>query len=152
MFSLTVSLLFAALWVVAAPDTEAGKALREALVDAPARFLNKDRLGLLIAVVALLGLIALLFGAPELVALVGLADASLLVDFVAIGLVLGSAVRLKMVRAATTEMTRRLLVGIARLGRPHARAQARSPGPRRRKRLNPNDPDPLGGWPLAPAR
>ena len=152
MIGLTVLLLLAGLGAALAPDTAIGKTLREALIELPARLLNRDRLSLIIAVVAFVGLVTFLAGAPELVALVGLADLSLFVDIAALGLVLGSAVRLKIVRAAVAEISRRLVGRLANIGSPRVRATVRARRLGRSRRARSNDPDPLGGWALAAVR
>src|SRR5580700_9246191 len=93
-----------ALW---APDTPIGKSLRSVLIDAPAKTLSRATpLKLVIGLIVFLALVVFIFGAPELVALMGLSDLYFYLDITVISLLLSTAVRLKSVLAYTIRLVR----------------------------------------------
>jgi hypothetical protein len=114
--------LCAALW---APDTPIGKSLRIALVDAPARALSRATpLTVIIGLIVFLTVVIFIFGAPELVALMGLSDLYFYLDITVISILMSTAVRSKSALAYSIRLVR----GIAARKTP----QWKRAGPRNR--------------------
>jgi hypothetical protein len=114
--------LCAALW---APDTPIGKSLRVALIDAPAKALSRATpLKVIIGLIVFLTLVIFIFGAPELVALMGLSDLYFYLDITIISVLVSTATRSKSVLTYAI----RLLRGIAARRTP----QWKLAGPRNR--------------------
>jgi hypothetical protein len=90
-----------------APDTLIGKSLRVVLIDAPAKTLSRATpLKVIIGLIAFLALVVFIFGAPELVALMGLSDLYFYLDITVISILMSTAVRLKSVLAYTIRLVR----------------------------------------------
>jgi cobalamin biosynthesis protein CobD/CbiB len=85
--------LCAVLW---APDTLIGKSLRSMLIDLPAKMLSRATpLKVIVGLFVFVALVAFIFSAPELVALMGISDLSIYLDFTIISLLMSTAIRLK---------------------------------------------------------
>ena len=126
---LLLLVLCAMLW---APDTPIGKSFRAVLIDAPARILNRATpLKVVIGLIVLLVLLVFIFGAPELVALIGLGDLYVYLDIAVISILMNAAVRSKSVFTYAIRVVRGIA---ARKIPPWKRA-----GPRNR-RLHPRRP------------
>jgi len=128
-----VAALFAAAAI--APQSPLG----EALIRRPARALadltwRRAVVGLL----ALAVLAALVAGGPEMVALVGMADLSLLAEVAALALLTGAAARLRIVAQTAVVVARRIVAVAGRRPRLRRRRVRRSP-------RSPHAPD-LPGW------
>jgi cobalamin biosynthesis protein CobD/CbiB len=96
--------LCAALW---APDTPIGKSLRVVLIDRPAKTLNRATpLKVIVGLIVFLALVAFIISAPELVAIMGLGDLSIYLDFTIISILMSAAVRLKSVFAYAIRLVR----------------------------------------------
>ncbi len=96
--------LCAALW---APDTLIGKSLRVVLIDAPAKTLSRATpLKVIIGLIVFLSLLVFIFGAPELVALMGLSDLYFYLDITVISILMNTAVRSKSVLAYAIRLVR----------------------------------------------
>jgi hypothetical protein len=97
--------LCTALW---APDTPIGKSLRIVLIDAPAKMLSRATpLKLIIGLIVFLALVVFIFGAPELVALMGLSDLYFYLDITVVSILMNTAVRPKSVLAYAIRLVRR---------------------------------------------
>jgi hypothetical protein len=122
--------LCAAVW---APDTLIGKSLRVVLIDAPAKTLSRATpLKMIIGLIVFLSLVVFIFGAPELVVLMGLSDLYFYLDITVISILMSMAVRLKSVLAYAIRLVR----GIAArdiLQRKRAGPRNRLSHPRRPK-------------------
>ena len=150
MTVLVVELFVLALAVMTwAPDTPLGRGLRHWLVDAPIRALYrvsppKIIMGLIVAVC----LIGMAMSAPELVALIGFGDLSVVIDATVIVTLLSAAARLKFVIARTAQLGRNFVARIAALSaaiRPRNRRTRQH-----RPRLPPSgDGDSAGDWAFA---
>ena len=94
---LVTELLFLALIVaIWAPDTTFGKSLRALLIDAPVRALNHTTpMKVIVGLVVSLGLLAVVIGAPEIVALIGLSDLSFCFDVAVVVMLTSAVTRLK---------------------------------------------------------
>jgi cobalamin biosynthesis protein CobD/CbiB len=111
--------LCAALW---APDTPIGKAVRNVLIDLPAKTLSRATpLKVIVGLIVFLALVAFIVSAPELVAIMGLGDLSIYLDFTIISLLVSTAARLKSVLAYAI----RLIRGIAQSNIPQWRRAGR---------------------------
>src|SRR5580700_8587283 len=98
--------LCTALW---APETPIGKSLRVLLVDAPAKALSRATpLKMVIGLIVFLALVVFIFGAPELVALMGLSDLYFYLDITVISILMNTAVRFKSVFAYAIRLVRRI--------------------------------------------
>jgi hypothetical protein len=76
-----------------APDTGIGKAMRRALIDAPARWLESvTPFKLIVSTLALVAFAAVIWGAPEFAAILGIGDLAFFCDATAFMLVMGVAV------------------------------------------------------------
>jgi len=96
--------LCAVLW---APDTPIGKLLRIVLIDRPAKTLNRATpLKVIVGLIVFLALVAFIISAPELVAIMGLSDLSIYLDFTIISILMSAAVRLKSVLAYAIRLGR----------------------------------------------
>ena len=96
--------LCAALW---APDTPIGKSLRVVLIDRPAKTLSRATpLKVIVGLIVFLALVAFIISAPELVAIMGLSDLSIYLDFTIISILMSAAVRLKSVFAYAIRLVR----------------------------------------------
>jgi cobalamin biosynthesis protein CobD/CbiB len=85
--------LCAVLW---APDTLIGKSLRSMLIDLPAKMLSRATpLKVIVGLFVFVALVAFIFSAPELVALMGISDLSIYLHFTIISLLMSTAIRLK---------------------------------------------------------
>ena len=114
--------LCATLW---APDTPIGKSLRVVLIDAPAKALSRATpLKVIIGLIVFLALVVFIFGAPELIALMGLSDLYFYLDITVISILMNTAVRSKSVLAYAIRLVR----GIAGRKIP----QLKRAGPRNR--------------------
>jgi hypothetical protein len=112
----------AALW---APDTPIGRLLRILLIDAPAKTLSRATpLKVIIGLIVCFTLLVFIFGAPELVALMGLGDLYFYLDITVISILVNTAVRSKSVLAHAVRLVR----GIA----TRKTAQRKQAGPRHR--------------------
>jgi cobalamin biosynthesis protein CobD/CbiB len=141
----TELLLMAVCAVLWAPDTLIGKSLRVVLIDFPAKTLNHATpLKVIVGLIVFLALVVFIFGAPELVALMGLSDLSIYLDFTIISILMSTAVRLKSVLAYAIRLVR----GIAPRGIP----QRKRAGPRnrlshpRRPKSSPSDDEGGAEW------
>jgi len=100
-------LLMAFCAVLWAPDTLIGKSLRVVLIDFPAKTLsNATPLKVIVGLIVFLALVVFIFGAPELVALMGLSDLSIYLDFTVISILMSTAIRLKSVLAYAIRLVR----------------------------------------------
>ena len=114
--------LCAAVW---APGTLIGKSLRVVLIDAPAKTLSRATpLKMIVGLIVFFALVVFIFGAPELVALMGLSDLYFYLDITVISMLMSTAVRLKSVLAYAIRLVR----GIAARDSP----QWKRAGPRNR--------------------
>ena len=96
--------LCTALW---APDTPIGRSLRGVLIDAPARALSRATpLKVIIGLIVFLTLVVFIFGAPELIALMGLSDLYFYLDITVISILLNTAVRSKSALAYAIRLVR----------------------------------------------
>jgi hypothetical protein len=96
--------LCAILW---APDTPIGKSLRTALIDTPAKTLScSTPLKVIVGVIVSFTLVVFIFGAPELVALMGLSDLYFYLDITVISILMNTAVRSKSVLAYANRLVR----------------------------------------------
>jgi hypothetical protein len=96
--------LCAALW---APDTLIGKSLRVVLIDRPAKTLSRATpLKVIVGLFVFVALLAFIFSAPELVAIMGLSDLSIYLDFTIISILMSTAIRLKSVFAYAIRLVR----------------------------------------------
>lgn len=148
--------------LVVFPTTSVGKALRNLLVDGPARRLNRITAGRLAFYFGLGALGLILFGlfeaeglrlfslmAPELVVWFVMFDVSLFLDVFFLGIALAATDRARVIRAAILEKldgVRMVLVT-----RASARGRAAKPPTRKAAKVVSKDPDPLGyalarGW------
>jgi hypothetical protein len=139
---LSMLLALGFLFVAFAPDTDAGRTLRRALVDAPARMLNGGPLRVISSLVVVVALIAILTAAPEMVVLTGMADVALYLDVVALALLVGALDRIKATAAAVIAVTRRVLDRVTGRVGP---ARSRSRGRKARKPRRPSNGD--DAWP-----
>ena len=142
MLIATGLLLLALCTVLWAPDTPIGKSLRVALIDAPAKALSRATpLKVIIGLIVFLTLVVFIFGAPELVALMGLTDLYFYLDITVISILMNTAVRWKSVLAYAIRLVR----GIAARKTP----QWKRGGPRNRlsrsRRPKSPPPDDAGG-------
>jgi hypothetical protein len=132
-------LLMAFCVVLWAPDTLIGKSLRVALIDFPAKTLSHATpLKVIVGLIVFFALAVFIFGAPELVALMGLSDLSIYLDFTIISILMSTAVRLKSVLGGAIRLVR----GIAPGGIPRWKRSGprnRLSHPRRSKSSPPND-------------
>ena len=139
---LLVLLALCFLFVAFAPDTDAGRTLRRALVDAPARMLNGGPIKVISSLIVVAALIAIMTAAPEMVVLTGMADMALYLDLVALALVVGAFDRLKATAAAAITVTNRVLArATGRVGQPRSRSRGR----KARKPSRPSNSD--DAWP-----
>jgi hypothetical protein len=98
--------LCTALW---APDTSIGKLLRGVLIDTPAKMLSRATpLKVVIGLIVFLALVIFIFGAPELVALMGLSDLYFYLDITVISILINTSVRSKSVLAYAIRLVRRI--------------------------------------------
>jgi cobalamin biosynthesis protein CobD/CbiB len=139
--------LCAALW---APDTPIGKTLRVVLIDPLAKTLSRATpLQVIVGLIVFLALVVFIIGAPELVAIMGVTDLSIYLDFTIMSILMSTAVRLKSVFAYAIRLVR----GIAARDIP----QWKRTGPRnrlshpRRAKSPPSDDegDAEWGWAFA---
>jgi hypothetical protein len=108
MLIATGLLLLVLCTVLWARDTPIGKSLRVVLIDAPAKILIRTTpLKMALGLVVFLVLIVFIFGAPELVALMGLSDLYFYLDFTIVAMLINTAVRLKSVLACSIRLLRR---------------------------------------------
>lgn len=150
MTGLTLLMAFSFLVVAFAPDSDIGKALRRGLVDGPAQLLNGGPLKIFVALVVLVGLVAFAVGAPELVALIGMADLSVYLDLAVLAFILSAGTRLRTASRAGVEAAKRgfgrVALASAHWSRPRARTR------RVQKPRNPaanDDGRPFGVWAAA---
>ena len=134
--------LCAAVW---APGTLIGKSLRVVLIDAPAKTLSRATpLKMIVGLIVFFALVVFIFGAPELVALMGLSDLYFYLDITVISMLMSTAVRLKSVLAYAIRLVR----GIAARDSP----QWKRAGPRnrlshpRRPKSPPSDDEGHAEW------
>jgi hypothetical protein len=134
--------LCAVLW---APDTPIGKSLRGVLIDNPAKMLSRATLlKVIIGLIVVLTVVVFIFGAPELVALMGLSDLYFYLDVTLISILTSTAVRSKSMLAAAI----RLVLGVA----ARRISQWKRAGPRsrlsrpRRPKSPPTDDEGDAGW------
>jgi cobalamin biosynthesis protein CobD/CbiB len=136
--------LCAALW---APDTPIGKSLRVVLIDRPAKTLNRATpLKVIVGLIVFLALVAFIISAPELVAIMGLGDLSIYLDFTIISILMSAAVRLKSVFAYAIRLVRGIAArDIPRWKRAGPRNRLSHP---RRPQSPPSDDEsgPEWGW------
>jgi cobalamin biosynthesis protein CobD/CbiB len=127
--------LCAALW---APDTLIGKSLRDVLIDLPAKTLSRaSPLKVIVGLLVFLALVAFIFSAPELVAIMGLGDLSIYLDFTIISILMSTAVRLKSVLAYAIRLVRSIAArGIPQRKRVGSRDRLSHP---RRPKSPPSD-------------
>jgi hypothetical protein len=112
----------AALW---APDTPIGKAVRVVLIDRPAETLSRATpLKVIVGLIVFLALVVFIVSAPEFVAIMGLGDLSIYLNFTIISMLVSTGVRLKSLLAYAI----RLFRGIA----PSRIRQRERVGPRNR--------------------
>jgi hypothetical protein len=136
--------LCAALW---APDTPIGKTLRVVLIDPLAKTLSRATpLKVMVGLIVFFALIVFIIGAPELVAIMGVADLSLYLDITIISILVSTAVRLKSMLAYAIRLVR----GIAARDIPQwKRAGPRNRLSHRRRPKSPPSDDEGGaewGW------
>lgn len=146
MSGLTLLFLFAFAMVALAPETHLGKMLRQALVAAPAQMLNGGPIKLLAAAFVLVGVLGFAFAAPELIALVGVADLALYLDVMAVALIVGAIAQFRGFGSTALRWARRYLLGPAIRLRPGRGRRPRSPV---RKPRSDDDDGPFGAWTLA---
>jgi hypothetical protein len=131
----------AALW---APDTPIGKSLRLVLIDAPVKTLSRATpLKVIIGLIVSLSLIVFIFGAPELVALMGLSDLYFYLDITVISILMNTAVRSKSVLAYAIRLVRIAARKIPQWKRAGPRNRLSHP---RRPKSPPSDDEGGAGW------
>jgi hypothetical protein len=137
-------LLLALCTVVWAPDTLIGKSLRVVLIDAPAKALSRATpLKVIIGLIVFLALVVFIFGAPELVALMGLGDLYFYLDITVISILMSTAVRLKSVLAYAIRLVRIAARDIPRWKRAGPRNRLSHP---RRPKSPPSDDEGGAEW------
>jgi hypothetical protein len=150
MIGLSLLMAFAFLVVVFTPDTEIGRAFRRVLVEDPARLLNGGPLKVFVALVVLVGLVAFAVGAPELVALIGMADLSVYLDLAVLAFMLSAATRLRTASRAGLEATKRAFGRLALASARLSWRRVRTRRTRRPRRHAANDDGrPSGVWAAA---
>lgn len=122
------------------------------LVDTPARVLKGGPLKVFVALVVLAALLAFTVAAPEMVALLGVADLSLYLDLAVLSAILGAADAVvaagRRVAAPTMQLAARLDLAPGRSRRSGTRTRR----VRRPQRPSSNDDaSPAGDWALAMA-
>jgi hypothetical protein len=133
--------LCTALWV---PDTPIGRSLRVVLIDAPARALSRATpLKVIIGLIVFLTLVVFIFGAPELVALMGLGDLYFYLDITVVSILMSTAVRLKSVPAYAIRLVRIAAHKIPRWKRAGPRNRLSHP---RRPKSPPSDDEGGAEW------
>jgi cobalamin biosynthesis protein CobD/CbiB len=134
--------LCTALW---APDTLIGKSLRDVLIDLPAKTLSRATpLKVIVGLLVFLALVAFTFSAPELVAIMGLGDLSIYLDFTIFSILMSTAIRLKSVLAYAIRLVRRTAaLGIPQRKRVGSRDRLSHP---RRPRSPPSDDEDDAEW------
>lgn len=155
MFTIVALVLLVLALLAAFPTTDIGRRLRSALVEQPARRLNRIKPGqtLFYAAMALTGLA--LFGlleveglrvfsmmAPELILWFGMFDVALFLDVAMIAAALGATSRIRMARTALARAFRLIWTPAVSRPTPRARATGR-PHPARQDKPS-TDPDPAG--------
>jgi hypothetical protein len=140
-----------ALGVIAwAPDTPLGKTLRNWLVEAPARVLNRlTPFKITVGLIVFVWLIGMVLAAPELIPIIGIGDLALYLDATVIVMLLGTAARLKLVLTQTVRLGQEIP---GRLIARFKRSQSRSRSPRRHRHGTPPSPDDTAspaGWEFA---
>ena len=150
MFLLVQLLLLAMAVIAVAPDSFLGRALRRALVETPARWIAGDPFRMLIGAVVVVGLIAFALGAPELIALAGIADVAAYLDLTAVVVLLGAAQGAKGLATAVVVRARRVIAGLAPQRAGRFAAHRRTPRTQRpRIRTVREDAEPPGLWAAA---
>lgn len=150
MTGLSLLLAFAFLVVAFTPDTNLGKALRRVLVDGPARLLNGGPLKVFVALVVVAGLVAFAVGAPELVALIGMADLSVYIELAALSFILSAVTGLRTASRSGVAATRRCFGRAARAPARLRRRRVRTRRTRKPRRQAANDDGrPFGVWAAA---
>jgi hypothetical protein len=136
------ALMLALLGAACAPDTWLGGRLRAALIDDPVRVLNGGPLAVLLRFVVLLAVVAFVVGAPEIAALVDVADITAFIELAAAFCLLGAVVAY---RAAVHAGRTAIRAALVRRLLPRTLARARSlraRPPRRPSSPSPDDPAP----------
>jgi len=123
MLLVTELLVLAFVAAVWAPDTPLGKNLRTVLIEAPAQALKRATpLKIIVGLIVFLGLVAFVLGAPEIVAMIGLGDLSIYLDFTVVVILLSVVARLKSTVIHTVGLSRAVVARvIARANRTKAR-------------------------------
>jgi hypothetical protein len=149
---LITAAFFTALVVIAcAPDTPLGKALRNLLVDVPARMLNRlTPFEVTIGLIVFAWLIAMALVAPELIAMVGgIGDLAICLDAAVLVMLLGTMTRLKLVITQTVRLGRAIGARLDALS-SRSRAGHRSSRQRRlRGAPSSDDADSPSSWAFA---
>ena len=130
------------------PETLVGGVLRKALVDGPGRLLTREGFTKASVGVLVLFFLLSLAAAPELLAVMAIADLTVYFEVVAMAILLGAGARM---RAAITVAIRPIRWIGHSLGQMRARFSARASAGLRSPRRKPpgSEPDPDRGW--APA-
>jgi len=146
----SVLLLLAFVGAVAAPDTTLGKALRQGLIESPARAFSRLTLRqTIMGLIVFLIVVGIAVSAPEFVALFGFSDLSFYVDVAVVAMLMSAVVRLKSV----IEHTARLSSAIT--ARLISRLRQTKPRNRHRHSQRPKPPsstdesEPAWGWAFA---
>jgi hypothetical protein len=146
MLLMTALFLLALVVVRWAPDTPLAKILRAWLIEAPVGALNDlSPAKVMIGAIVLVCLVGMALSAPEVVAMIGVADLSAYLDAAVIAMLIGAAARVKFVLGSTLRVSRNIF------GRSN-RSRAYERQPRRQKSKSPrssDEVDPHGDWAFA---
>jgi hypothetical protein len=105
-------LLLAFAVAVYAPNTPLGKIVRAALIEAPAKVLERATpLKVIAGMIVFLLFVAFIAGAPEWIAIMGAADLWTYLDITVVTILVGSGTRLKYVAIRAIQVSRAIAAG-----------------------------------------
>lgn len=135
----------AAAWAVLRPDTVWGRALREALIEAPARLLGgKGAIKMFVGVLVIVFVLSVI-AAPELLAVVAVSDLTIYFEVMTVAMLLGAGTRLR-TAAAMAILPARWVASVFQRLRTGFSARERRGGRPARRNANPPKLDPEPAW------